>query len=150
MKNKNKLRSNLILILKFAVIICAFVYLISTNKLNLNQLDGVFTHPVYITLGIVLTLLPMIICYIRYKYLLRAVGIDVPHSYTARIGFIGGFFNTFMLGAMGGDVIKIAYIIKDTGKKAPTVAATMIDRILGLYGNDLGRGYGHYSEFWRY
>ena len=134
MENKSKLSGRLILLLKFAVIICAFAYLISTNKLNFSQLEGVFAHPSDLALGIILSLVPMIMCYVRYKYLLRAVGIDVPHSYTIRIGFIGGFFNTFMLGAMGGDVVKIAYIIKDTGKKAPTIAATMIDRIIGLLG----------------
>ena len=131
---ENKFSNKLILAAKLLVIVGAFTYLISTNKLNFSQLQGVFNQPLYLILGIALSFLPMIACFVRYKYLLRAVGLDLPLSYTFRIGFIGCFFNTFMLGGMGGDIVKIAYIIKDTGKKSPTVAATMIDRIIGLFG----------------
>ncbi len=131
---ENKFSNKLVLIAKLAVIVGAFTYLIYTNKLNFSQLQGVFNQPLYLILGIILSFLPMITCFVRYKYLLRAVGIDLPLSYTFRIGFIGCFFNTFMLGGMGGDIVKIAYIIKDTGKKSPAVAATMIDRIIGLFG----------------
>ncbi len=134
MKEKKKISDKVILIIKLAVIVAAFSYLIKTNKLNFSQLQGVFDYPLYLALGIILSFAPMVMCFVRYKYLLRAVGIDLPLSYTVRIGFIGCFFNTFMLGSMGGDVVKIAYIIKDTGKKSPTIAATMIDRIIGLFG----------------
>ncbi len=134
MTQKSNSNSRLILIAKLAVIVGAFTYLISTNQLNFSQLKGVFGHPIELALGILLSFMPMVICFVRYKYLLRAVGINLPFSYTVRIGFIGCFFNTFMLGGMGGDVVKIAYIIKDTGKKAATIAATMIDRVIGLLG----------------
>ncbi len=133
-EKKSKGSARVVLAIKLAVIVGAFTYLIYTNQLNFSQLEGVFAHPLYLLSGIGLSLLPMMICFVRYKYLLRAVGIELPLAYTFRIGFIGCFFNTFMLGGMGGDVVKVAYIIKDTGKKAPTIAATMVDRILGLFG----------------
>ena len=132
--SKNNISSKLILVIKLLVIVAAFTYLISTNQLNFSQLEGVLNYPAELSAGVVLCFLPMVICFIRYKYLLRAVTIDLPLSYTIKIGFIGCFFNTFMLGAMGGDVVKIAYIIKDTGKKSATIAATFVDRVLGLLG----------------
>jgi uncharacterized membrane protein YbhN (UPF0104 family) len=48
---------------------------------------------------------------------------------------IGIFFNQFMPGGTGGDVVKIYYLLKETpGKRAQALLAALIDRIIGLLG----------------
>jgi uncharacterized protein (TIRG00374 family) len=49
------------------------------------------------------------------------------------ISFIGLFFNAFMLGSTGGDVIKAWYVAHETHhKKAEAVATVVVDRLIGL------------------
>lgn len=119
---------------KYLVVVAAFAYLIGTGKLNLHDIISSLSHPGYVLLGILFTFIPMLVSFVRYHYLLKALEIDLGIGEVFRLGFIGCFFNTFMLGGMGGDVVKVAYIMRDTGKRAPVIASATVDRILGLTG----------------
>jgi uncharacterized protein (TIRG00374 family) len=45
---------------------------------------------------------------------------------------LGSFFNTFMPGLVGGDVMKIYYLYKETGKGTQSLASVFMDRYIGL------------------
>jgi glycosyltransferase 2 family protein len=45
---------------------------------------------------------------------------------------VGSFYNTFLLGSTGGDVIKAYYAARQTTHKTRAVLSVIIDRILGL------------------
>lgn len=125
----------LIFLLKIAVVAGAFVYLVSRGHLSGADFLKSLSHPGYIALAMFLAFLPMIISYYRHWVLLRALGIrDYPLRETARIGFIGSFFSTFMPSAMGGDVIKTGYLIHATRQNAKAIASVLIDRVQGLFG----------------
>ena len=52
-----------------------------------------------------------------------------------RLGFIGNIFNLVIPGAVGGDVIKAAFLCRmQPDKKPQAVASMVLDRILGLLG----------------
>ena len=53
---------------------------------------------------------------------------------TMLLGFIGYVFNLVIPGAVGGDLIKAAYLVRMHIKKTQAVASMVIDRILGLLG----------------
>lgn len=127
-------KNHVILALKFGVVIIVFAYLIGTDKLNMYEFRKIVHAPVPILIACLLLLVPMIGSFIRYQILLRAIDIQIPTMEVFRIGFIGCFFNTFMLGGLGGDVVKVAYVVRASGNRAGSVASVIVDRLLGLLG----------------
>lgn len=70
---------------------------------------------------------------LRWQILMRVQGIRLPWRRTGAIFFIGAFFNLFMLGATGGDVMKIFYAVMEAGKKkAAAFLSVVMDRLVGL------------------
>jgi uncharacterized protein (TIRG00374 family) len=76
------------------------------------------------------------VCYcgiVRWQWILRVQGLDLRFWRASSIFFIGLFFNVFMLGSTGGDVIKAWYVAHETHhKKAEAVATVVVDRVIGL------------------
>ncbi len=71
----------------------------------------------------------------RWQILLRVQGVHVSSFRLCGLLMIGIFFNQFMPGGTGGDVVKIYYLLKETpGKKPQAVLAALIDRLIGLVG----------------
>lgn len=68
----------------------------------------------------------------RWLLLLRAQQIEVPFPRVIALFMIGMFFNLFMLGATGGDVVKIYLLLKETQKKAAAFLTVVMDRVIGL------------------
>lgn len=128
------MKSVYIKLLKVALVAGALSFLLLSGKLQLALLASSFCHPQMLILGIALSFIPMPISFLRYQLLLRGVGIDLSFGEVSKVGLIGGFFNTFMPGNMGGDVVKAAYVARDCGKRSKVVASVMIDRIMGLFG----------------
>ena len=48
------------------------------------------------------------------------------------IYWVGLFFNNFLPGNVGGDLVKVSDVAVNTGNVARTVAGTLLDRMLGL------------------
>ena len=71
----------------------------------------------------------------RWQILLRVQGISLGWIRLGALLMIGIFFNLFMPGGTGGDVVKIFFLLKETpGKKAQALLAVLIDRVVGLLG----------------
>jgi len=71
---------------------------------------------------------------LRWHYLLARRRIDVSLLTSTRIFFVGQFFNAFMLGACGGDVARVYYVIRETSASRTRAASTVIaDRAIGLF-----------------
>lgn len=70
---------------------------------------------------------------VRWNLLLRIQGIQLPMGLTFQLTMIGHFFNAFLLGTTGGDVIKIFYAMRHApGKKAKATLSILMDRVIGL------------------
>lgn len=70
----------------------------------------------------------------RWHLLLIAQGIQVSFKRTFQISMIGQFFNGFLLGSTGGDILKAYYGTRETEKsKTEAVTAVFADRLLGLF-----------------
>jgi uncharacterized protein (TIRG00374 family) len=73
--------------------------------------------------------------FVRWFLLVRAL--DLPFQLPAafRLGLIGCYYNAFLPGSVGGDLVKAYYIARDTpGKRAAAVATVVSDRLVGLFG----------------
>ena len=69
----------------------------------------------------------------RWMILLSVQEITVSFSRALRIILSGLFFNLFLLGSTGGDVIKIFFIMRETpDKKAGALLSVFIDRVVGV------------------
>ncbi len=69
----------------------------------------------------------------RWLILLEVQGIVISYWRSLRILLIGMFFNLFLLGSTGGDIIKIFLIMREApDKKAGALLSVFIDRVVGV------------------
>lgn len=70
---------------------------------------------------------------VRWWLLLRVQSVHLPLRTVGALTLIGQFFNAFLFGSTGGDVIKIFYILKYApGRKALAALSLVLDRVLGI------------------
>jgi uncharacterized protein (TIRG00374 family) len=70
----------------------------------------------------------------QWHLLLKAGGILLSFGKTARVYFIGMFFNNFLPAGVGGDVVKIYDVSRIGNDPYQVFAVTMLDRIIGIAG----------------
>jgi glycosyltransferase 2 family protein len=84
-------------------------------------------------LGIAFTGLGLWVAALRWHILVRAQGVDISLLRMARIFLIGQCFNSFLLGACGGDVARGYYMLRESKTKRTEAASTvLVDRGIGL------------------
>ncbi|MBA4387447.1 MAG: hypothetical protein C0404_05660 [Verrucomicrobia bacterium] len=84
--------------------------------------------------GLACTFLGIAACVVRWKYVLKVQNIHFSNWQVFHITFVGQFFNAFMLGACGGDVIRAYYTVRNSASRRTEAAATIfIDRGVGLF-----------------
>lgn len=87
----------------------------------------------WLTAAVITAGLPAILGIVRWQWILEVQGLKMKFSRLFSISFIGLFFNAFMLGSTGGDVIKAWYVAHETHhKKAEAIATVVVDRLIGL------------------
>ena len=68
----------------------------------------------------------------RWHVLLKVQGIRLTTSRLAGLFLIGMFYNQFLPGGTGGDIIKSYLLLKETDRKAGALLAVVFDRFIGL------------------
>lgn len=70
---------------------------------------------------------------LRWWFLMKVQGIHLSFRVVIALTFIGQFFNSFLLGAVGGDIIKAVYLQKYApNQKTHATLSIIMDRVLGL------------------
>lgn len=70
----------------------------------------------------------------RWLLVLRSQGLDPGFKRTLEISLVAHFFNSFLLGSAGGDVLKAYYAARVTRhRKTEAVTTVLLDRVLGLF-----------------
>ena len=128
-------RSLLINALLFAV---AFGLLAMVLHQNREKIREVFSKPVdyrFFAVGMAIYLTALVTTFFRWHQLVRAQGLVFSFRDAVRLGFIGNLWNLVIPGAVGGDVIKAAFLCRmQPDRKPQAVASMVLDRILGLLG----------------
>jgi glycosyltransferase 2 family protein len=71
---------------------------------------------------------------VRWRVVLEAQGLHLPLGRATRISFVAQFFNSFLLGSTGGDLIKAYAAAQETHhKKTEAVTTVFVDRLVGLW-----------------
>ena len=69
----------------------------------------------------------------RWRMVLRVHGLNLSFARALRISMIAQFFNAFLLGSTGGDLMKAYYAARQTDhKKTEAVVTVLADRLIGL------------------
>ena len=69
---------------------------------------------------------------LRWQILLRVQKINLSMPRVSGLFLIGMFYNQFLPGGTGGDIIKSYLLLKETDKKAGGLLAVVFDRLIGL------------------
>ena len=70
----------------------------------------------------------------RWYLLLKPIGIETSFTRIVSLYYLGMYFNFFLPSAIGGDVFKIYYLHKDTGRLGASTTSVFIDRDIGMAG----------------
>ena len=71
---------------------------------------------------------------VRWRLVLAVQGLRLSLGRATGISLVAHFFNSFLLGSTGGDLLKAYYVAAETNhKKAEAVTTVVVDRLLGLF-----------------
>ncbi len=87
---------------------------------------------IYLTVAAVLFLISLVVLSLRWQILVRGYGIKIPTSSLFKYYLIGLFFNNFLPTGIGGDVLRIYNLVKDTGDRTISFASVITERLLGI------------------
>ena len=130
------MRKRLMALLQLAlgVGLITFLFYRMDNKTDLLEaLRAIASHPLYLTGAIFSFFACMLMCAWRWKLILSAHDIQLPFWKAMELFLIGQFFNAFMFGSVGGDLVKVFFVAKAIPhKQTEAVATVFIDRLMGL------------------
>ena len=91
-------------------------------------------HPGWFVVSLGLMGSTILLGVLRWRMVLRVQGLDLPLSRTFEISLVAHFFNSFLLGSTGGDLMKAYYAARETHhRKTEAVTTVFVDRLIGLW-----------------
>lgn len=91
------------------------------------------SNPNWLFLGFLCSATCIFLVALRWWLVLRIQDVSLPIRHVLKLNFIGQFFSAFLMGANGGDVVRIFYAIRSVpGQKAKVALTIVIDRFLGV------------------
>lgn len=116
--------------LRVAVSAALIVWLLWANRGSWDQLMAVSVRRLW-PAAVVFAFSTLLGAW-QWALILRRAGLPVSHGRMQSIYWVGLFFNNFLPGNVGGDLVKVSDVAVNTGQIARTVAGTLLDRMLGL------------------
>lgn len=109
------------------------VYVLRSKMIDFEVLRSVLFHPINCLVSLVFLSLCALCCAARWFLLARAQGLSLSFKDMVELTMIGNFFNTFMPGSVGGDVIKAWYVAgQEPTRKTRAIFTVLLDRAIGL------------------
>jgi hypothetical protein len=117
------------------IVICAAILYYIAGKIEWAKTLGILKamDPLWLAASF-LAFAPMLaITAWRWEVLLAVQGIKLPFAQVFQLNLVGQFFNAFLLGSTGGDVVKIYYATRAAPRKRSAAGlSVVIDRLIGL------------------
>jgi len=121
-------------ILKFLVAGGLILFLVLSGKLDLGRLATLLRQPGQVAI-ILMCVGGVSLCGVfRWWMLLKGQGFKTRLMDVFKLTFIGAFFNSFMPGAVGGDLIKAYYVGRENPEGVEAMTTIFLDRLTGLFG----------------
>lgn len=119
--------------IKILIAVALIAYMVKSGHLDPSALWNLMTGP-NMLLALVLVGINILLSAWRWIILLHARGFYIPVGYGFSLYLIGIFFNHAIPGAVGGDLVRGYYLVKDhPDRRMDAVLSILIDRVLGLY-----------------
>jgi uncharacterized protein (TIRG00374 family) len=96
--------------------------------------DGQPIHYEYLAAAFAIYCAALVLTLLRWYLLVRAQGLSFRVRDALRLGLVGIFYNTFLPGSVGGDVIKAYAIAREQSRRTVAVATVIMDRVIALWG----------------
>ena len=121
--------------LKLLVSVGLSWYLVLQIDLDLAGLGGVFARTIPWLLGVAVLVFAAsnVLGALQWHLLLRAQRLAITYRQSLVFYLVGVFFNNVLLGNIGGDALRIYDIRRLTGETSGGMAATFLDRFVGLF-----------------
>ena len=86
----------------------------------------------YLAAAFVLYLVGIVVRAYRWQVLLNALRMDIPLARLTALYFIGTFFSNFLPTGIGGDVVRVYELSKQSKRPIESVGTVLLDRATGL------------------
>ncbi|MBF0111026.1 MAG: flippase-like domain-containing protein [Magnetococcales bacterium] len=131
---KSPMLRSIFLIVKLAVAGAVIFWMFKGGKLDWSLiLEGALT-PSVIGVGIVCNLALVSSAAVRWYWLLQGQGVRFPFRFAHHLTYITAFFNQFIPGGIGGDALRLAFVLKEARVRKGQAALTiLLDRLVGLF-----------------
>jgi hypothetical protein len=123
------------IILLQALVTAAGIWYVFHDPQRRAQITGALRHADFrwVFLGWICYSMVELLATARWQILLRIQGISISWLRAGAIVMIGLFFNQFLPGGVGGDVMRLYFIFKQApGKKIGATLSVAMDRLFGL------------------
>lgn len=130
-------RSVRALVVNIALTLLAFTLLAVAVYSSRTEIRKVLSRPLdprLLSAAFAVYMLALVLTFVRWYFLVCALELPFRLRDAMRLGFIGNVFNLVIPGAVGGDVVKAAFLCREQARKTQAVASMVIDRIVGLLG----------------
>lgn len=128
---------HLSLVFKLVLAVSLLLWMLGEGRLDASQL-GIFTErPMLAILALIYWVVgPLLLASLRVRILLICAGYRLTILRSIWLQLTGFFFTTVMPGSLGGDFVKVFYLIRDNpGRdRASMLWAILFDRIVGMCG----------------
>jgi uncharacterized membrane protein YbhN (UPF0104 family) len=88
----------------------------------------------YFSLAIGVLFISRFFTILRWHILLKSAGVDISFSRSSMLTFTGLFASNFLPTTIGGDVVRLAGLMKYKYNRAISLASLVADRLIGLIG----------------
>lgn len=89
-------------------------------------------QPSLLLLSVFIFPITFLLTSVRWHELLKALDIRIGPAKALVLTMVGSFYNTFMPGSTGGDLLKAIYVSKFTPHRTRAVFSVLVDRVIGL------------------
>jgi glycosyltransferase 2 family protein len=129
----SKTQDTLKTVLKLGIGFGLVAYVLRSKMIDFKALESVLFDPLNLVAAITFLFLTSFLCSVRWWLLAQTQGLRLNTWVMFQLTMIGNFFNTFMPGAVGGDVIKAWYVAgREPKNKGKAILSVIVDRALGL------------------
>jgi len=122
-------------ILRFVISFAAIGLIIYFMRGKIHEAVAILRHEVvwgWFVAVIVGYFIGLAIIAVRLQCVFRVQDIRMTFHECYHLGFVGLFYNLMLPSAVGGDVAKVVYAYKHSGKKIESATSVFLDRLLGF------------------
>ncbi|MFM8314752.1 MAG: lysylphosphatidylglycerol synthase transmembrane domain-containing protein [Deltaproteobacteria bacterium] len=128
-----KYKSHFKSLLKTLLGVLLVVWVFKSKMVDFTSLKQLLFTPEHLIVAFMFLSFSILCCCTRWFLIIKIQKLSLSFPSVFSLTMIGNFFNTFMPGSVGGDLIKAWYIAgREPEKRTKAVFSVLIDRLLGL------------------